>query len=363
MSIQPTKPAPILPPGTFIEEWLEDENKTQREMAERLDVSTKHLNQVINGHKAISPTLAAKLATVTGYPAEFWLVHQAKYDARRTSLKVSIEDISQCKNTFSGQCLTRLRDAGLIRSSWQQPDTVITELFTLAKVASVKALHKLVNNSPQVAYRQSAAYQVKSAEVWTWLEIVKFEATQQSPLPDFSSAKLELAVPELKKITTESPTNFTSSVTNILNSCGVAFVAESDIEGARISGASFKMGSNPVIAVTDKQKREDVFWFTLFHEIAHVLAGDIDSVHLDLGDESELPDQEANADQWASDTLLPSSYVTQLLKSDRPTSAEIAETAQQHGISEAIVIGRIQHVLKDYQWRRSRIRSFEIPKS
>lgn len=47
----------------------------------RLGTSTKHLR-----YAPTSPEMAVKLAVVTGYSVEFWLTHQARYDARRTYL-------------------------------------------------------------------------------------------------------------------------------------------------------------------------------------------------------------------------------------------------------------------------------------
>jgi len=44
-------------------------------------VSRKHLSQVINGHKRISPDLARKLAAVFETTSQVWLNHQAAVDA------------------------------------------------------------------------------------------------------------------------------------------------------------------------------------------------------------------------------------------------------------------------------------------
>ena len=95
MTVSPTRPEPLIPAGSFIAEWLEDNEMTQRELAERLDSSAKHLNQVINGHKPITPTFAAKLALVTEIPTEYWLTMQAGYDARMVEImpsEVEIDD-------------------------------------------------------------------------------------------------------------------------------------------------------------------------------------------------------------------------------------------------------------------------------
>ena len=360
MAIEPVTAAPLLPPGTFIEEWLEDEVKTQRELAQRLDVSEKHLSQVINGHKPISADFAAKLALVTGYPAEFWLVHQAKYDARRKSVGVNPADINEVKQILDGKCIARLRKSGLIKSSWRAPEALVLELFSHARVASVKALIEQISSDKAVAYRQSNAFKIDSGHVWAWLEIVRFRAALQGELPDFRASKLQDALPQLREITTDSPDRFVPRVTEVLNSCGVAFVAEPDIEGARIAGASFEIDGAPAIAVTDRHQREDIFWFTLFHEIAHVMAGDFHGVHLEPTAASELSEKERKADEWASVHLLPPVSIDFRAGSPMPSSEQIAEIAHLNGVSEAIVIGCIAHIVQVHGWGRDKIRAFKI---
>lgn len=80
MSVRPTRPAPLLPPGTYIEEWLEGHPSTSREaLAARLGVSPTHLGRLISGDAPVTAHTAAALASVTGCPADFWLVHEARY--------------------------------------------------------------------------------------------------------------------------------------------------------------------------------------------------------------------------------------------------------------------------------------------
>lgn len=84
MSMKATKPGPLLPPGTYIEEWMEEHPQiTQSDVAKSLEISTGHLGQVINGDEPISQDLATRLAALTGYSKEFWLTYQARYEARK----------------------------------------------------------------------------------------------------------------------------------------------------------------------------------------------------------------------------------------------------------------------------------------
>lgn len=90
-------------------------------------------------------------------------------------------------------------------------------------------------------------------------------------------------------------------------------------------------------------KTNDRFWFTFFHEAAHILLHGKKEIFLDEFDGGEKleSEQEREADRWASEFLIPSEYEAELpgLKSKQ----SVSEFAEKLGIHPAIVVGRLQH--------------------
>lgn len=70
----------IIHPGISIKEKLEENNMKQEELAERIGFSVKHVSEVINGKKGISPKFAKALEYVFCVKSTFWLNLQAIYD-------------------------------------------------------------------------------------------------------------------------------------------------------------------------------------------------------------------------------------------------------------------------------------------
>lgn len=70
----------IIHPGETLKEVLESNNMLQEELAKRTGFSAKHISEVINGKKKISPKLAKSLEYVFGIPATFWINLQGIYD-------------------------------------------------------------------------------------------------------------------------------------------------------------------------------------------------------------------------------------------------------------------------------------------
>ena len=70
----------IIHPGETVKEVLEEKQMKQEELAIRTGFSPKHISEVINGKKGISPTFAKSLEYVFGIPTSFWINLQGIYD-------------------------------------------------------------------------------------------------------------------------------------------------------------------------------------------------------------------------------------------------------------------------------------------
>lgn len=64
---------------------------TQEELAEALDVSRFTVNQIINGHRAITADMAVRLAHVLGTSADLWLDMQKRVDLFEARRKLTVE--------------------------------------------------------------------------------------------------------------------------------------------------------------------------------------------------------------------------------------------------------------------------------
>jgi HTH-type transcriptional regulator / antitoxin HigA len=138
-----------------------------------------------------------------------------------------------------------------------------------------------------------------------------------------------------------------------LNKSGVHLVYERHLPKTHLDGAAIRMpDGSPVIALTLRYDRLDNFWFTLFHELAHVSlhldSDEMEAFYDDLNDEGKDP-CEKEADSLASEALIPVAKwkTAQLNRGSSPQA--IKEFAAQLRISEAIPAGRIRFEEKDYK--------------
>lgn len=76
----PSKRRPTHPGEVLRSEFLEPLGITQRDFAERIQVSYVRLNEIVNGRRGVTPDTALRLARALGTTPEFWLSLQQACD-------------------------------------------------------------------------------------------------------------------------------------------------------------------------------------------------------------------------------------------------------------------------------------------
>lgn len=137
-----------------------------------------------------------------------------------------------------------------------------------------------------------------------------------------------------------------------LSELGIVLLIEPALPSTLLDGAAvLSPNGHPVIGMTIRFDRVDSFWFTLFHELAHVQShlSESASAFVDRNDEEGRQDPlEAEADLIARENLLPRAYWRSSSVSSNPTAASIRSLAKKLNIHPAIVAGRVQFESKRY---------------
>lgn len=137
-----------------------------------------------------------------------------------------------------------------------------------------------------------------------------------------------------------------------LSEKGIIFIVEPSVVGLKLDGAVFKLDSgHPVIAMSLRYKRLDNFWFTLMHELAHIVLHyeQLDSYIIDDLDSSRETLTELEADKLALNSIIPRNiWRTCAARRDLEVGS-VVRFAEQNNVHPAIVAGRIQHEINDYR--------------
>ncbi len=132
--------------------------------------------------------------------------------------------------------------------------------------------------------------------------------------------------------------------------CGIRLIIEPHLPQTHLDGAAFLLHEGPVIGMTIRYDRLDNFWFVLLHELIHIMkhlqAGKVESIFDNLDVEAE--DIEREADELASDILVPNARWETALARYIRSKESIISFASELCISPAIVAGIIRREAKNY---------------
>ena len=131
-------------------------------------------------------------------------------------------------------------------------------------------------------------------------------------------------------------------------------VVEPPLPRTRLDGAALldERDQTPVIGLTLRHDRIDSFWFTLLHELAHVikhLKGQQEVYVDDTDQEAEADDKEVEANQLAREALIPRAIWRRSDAYRFQTLEAIQELAQQLEVHPAIIAGRLRRDTGNYR--------------
>lgn len=324
-----------IPPGETLRDTLEALSMSQKELAQRTDLSTKHINQVIQGIAPITPETAISLERATGVAAGFWGRLEANYQARRARIEEEsrlVADTAWLKSFPLKELITRN-----VLTDSRDGVVLLRQVFQFFGVASRSAWERLWL-SPQAAFRRSPAFQSDPYAVAAWLRLGELAAASIGCAP-FDRQRFKALLADLRSLTRAEPARIPSEITSACAGVGVAVVYVTEVKGARVSGAARWLAPDKaMIQLSNRYGREDHFWFSFYHEAGHLLEHGKRRAFVDDG-EDQGP-EELEADRFAAEMLIPRDAASRLPSSRK--LADAVEFAENVGLSPGIVIGRLQ---------------------
>ncbi|MCQ2496136.1 MAG: helix-turn-helix domain-containing protein [Lachnospiraceae bacterium] len=320
------------PPGATIKEQLVDRGMSQKEFAVRMDMSEKHISKLINGEVQLTADVAVRLEMVLGIPAKFWNNLEAIY--REKLIRVEVENAME-----ADEVLARLLPYHeMAKFGWVSETKELKEKVTnLRKYFEVVDLSLLENTQiTRIACRRLAVTEKSDFALLAWVQKAKIEARNIVTSP-INIKELIKNMPKIRKMTVLTPEEFCPQIKSILADCGIALVFLPHLKGSFLQGASFFDGNKIVLGLTVRGKDADKFWFSLFHEFAHIILGHIGNAN------GTTEKDEAAADAWSRDSLIPSDVFEEYRNNNDFSPKSVCSFAKQQGIAPGIVVGRLQN--------------------
>ena len=329
----------VTPPGETLQDTLDSLGMSQTELAQRTGKHKKTINAIVKCKQEITPKTALQLEKALGVPASFWNNRQKRYD----EFLAKAEETQRLKKQENWLREFPLKEMKKHKYIDDKDDSVslMEKILKLMGVASPSAfqvhLHKL-----SIQYRKSSAFKVNQYALAAWLSKGRELALAMRCKP-YDRKGFRQSLKKIKNMTDPLPHNFVTELQNICAENGVKVVFVPELPRMPVYGATYWISDNPVIQLNIRGKKDDILWFTFFHEAGHVLLHEKKkAVFLDVDKREGIEEEKANL--FATEMLIPRRELEAFINSAQHLSYDnILQFAQQQGIAPGIVVGQLHH--------------------
>ena len=244
------------------------ERISQEELAKRLQTSGKNVSDLINGKVNLSNEMAMNLSIVFGTSVSMWLNLNQKYIEKKLEIEKLMQVDAECEliKNIDYKFWEKL---GVVATVSKRIDRV-RELQKYFRIASLEVLQRrdfLVQYNSTTT--EGSDVNIMGANAWVQTAI---NIGAKKEVQCFDKKGLEKILPELRKMTSENFERVYPRLDEILSNNGVALVLLPNLKNCEVNGAVKWLGKDKVIlALNNCRRYADVFWFSLFHELGHIM--------------------------------------------------------------------------------------------
>lgn len=337
------RPKPFLNigPGQIISREMQALNWNQEDLSQIIGLTPKSINLILNNKQGITIETAKLLSKAFKTNPEFWLNLEQNYRLRLSSETKKMKEIEIKAKIRKCMPMLEMKKKGWIDfdSSAASQEKAFCNFWGTDEINFNIFDKKLPfcarkNNDDEVYTKYYSQ---------TWFRKAEIEASKIS-VPEYKKEALESLISNIEEYTLskEGIKKFIQK----LEECGVKFFVLSHLEKTYLDGAAFMSNNNPATVYTGRHKNIDSFWWTIIHELAHVLLHlESKKSFLDIieftGDDMEIEEHEAN--DFTSITLKKKKIIKEYEKlKSRLSETSLKNISKELNLSETVVLGILQ---------------------
>lgn len=296
------------------------------------------LRELISGFGEMDDDTAGALSGALGGSTTFWKTRHSKYQA---DLASSVEQLSA---EDADAWLNRIPAPGRKRRITAKTRTLeLKRRLAFFGVSTLKSWDARYGpHQRQARFRRSLAFTQHDGATSMWLREGELEASLRETAT-WSTDELRSRLQDIRALSRISkPSRFMPRLVKLLADAGVALVVVRAPQGCRASGAARMISPDKaMILMSFRHRADDHFWFTLFHEIGHLLLHEASSFVDAEGMEGDDP-CEHEANDFAATMIVPKNREPEL-ESLWADDATIRRFGVSLGVAPGLILGQLQH--------------------
>lgn len=334
-------PTVVFHPGETLSEKLEEIGMGAKEFAIRTNKPEKTITAILKGESAITAEMAVQFESVLHIPAHFWLNSQRQYDEylAREKRQATLQESKTWMKCFP---VREMAQKGWIVTAQTDEEKTATMLFFFGFSSHTAWEKYYYEQQLKVAFRISLTHTKEPHALSAWLRRGELQAAELQAKP-YNERRFREILDDIKSLMAEQPNNFFAQLQALCLEAGVKVVHTPCLAKAPINGATRWLNDTPLIQLSNRRKQNDIFWFTFFHEVGHILLHGKKDIFLEDIEYSEKDlKKEAEADAFAMKWTFSEEQEQAFLQKQPISVTGIIQFAKQINTHPALIIGRLQ---------------------
>lgn len=249
--------------GTILKDYLEFHDISQSDFANRLNITFKHMNEILNENTDISIDLMIAISLLTDInPNEILEKEQKKkmYNYLNSKFKTE-KEINNYLNNFYIKDIHKLGWITLKDEKSYVQNAI--DLLEYLNIRNFDILEEYFNQ--RFEYNKNNTINNKKIMIWT----KRCDAlAQRQQVTKYNSSNLKELLEKIKTMTKEP---FDSeNLIKLFNKYGIKLVIEETLKETKINACTLVKGTTPTIYIDKKIKDKAQFYFVLYHELSKI---------------------------------------------------------------------------------------------
>lgn len=297
--------------GSMLRDYLEYHKISQTDFADRLGITQKHMNEIINDKTNISLELMIAISLLTDIDIKLIYYVQQKKETYNKLIK-EYKDEKEINKIFNLYCLNEMEKRGWIKL--KDKSSFVQKYLDLVEFLKVKDLD-IYNSYINKRYLFKKKDDSNDIKISLWINHCDNMINKEN-IVKYDSNNFNLLLNELR---TERMNKYSErTIIEILRKYGIILYIEDALKGSKIRGCCKVMIDTPVIYLTKYYKEKASFYFTLYHELMHIKKDYNmlkNKIHINVDEDS--------IDDLALDEMIPKDIYSEILN-DYPNKDKIA---------------------------------------
>ena len=287
--------------GSMLRDYLEYNKISQTDFADRLGISQKHMNEIINDKTSISLELMMAISLLTDIDVNLiYYVENKKNVYNKLINKYKTDkEINKLLNSYY---INEMEKRGWIKL--KDKSSLVQKYLDLVDFLKVKDLDTF-NSYVNKRYLFKKNDDSNDIKISLWINHCD-NMINKKDINTYDSNKFDLILTELRNERIKKYNE--KKIIEILRKYGIILYIEDALKGSKIRGCCKVMVDTPVIYLTRYYKEKSSFYFTLYHELMHIKK-DFNM----LKNKIYINEDEESIDKLALEEMLPGSVYKSIL--------------------------------------------------